>query len=516
MIEQEASYRDLQLERDTARTWLFAYLRSNGAGYFDVLEETFKFRAKTLHRALATGAPSVKLMQVQEALASALGFPRTHALQRSLAEVRVEIGRLGARELDSWLGAHDKRMAPYVGMFQLGTDFEDSSLPLRAPLQQLLSHLSQALAKALALPSALVQDAVASAWAGADSWKSMLTRTPLTSPLTEPILTFSVEGDPASRTSLGHLHMSKAGHWIWDHVLGSDPYASAPQSAAQARQALNHALSVAERYPELYVAWAAAAGAAQDHHKELGLKWSQVIGFVEEGLSLAQSTWPKGFKGTLSWGHLDNRPFLRMLRQKMDLQLQAYGGLRFARRTARKLSRLSPKDSDLVCRAPLVLGLGAAASTQRRLCNAALKQGDPSSLLHVGVAQVFAGNNAAEQQVGVLHFVESILRVPEFGAALLGDPQIRPYRRYHRPVGYGDVMGELTAVFALFGAYPKFEAWVGAVLRDPDLLAHERRLEHLIETRETGPFNWAKWNEDVSVGAARLAPGLLARNPFSS
>lgn len=513
MVEQTTPYPAFRFEQNSATIWLGGCIRSQGESFLERLERLYKVRAKQLHRALSPVASKIKLMQVQEALAAALGFPNTHALQQALSTLRTDLWDLDWTQLNRWLDQNEKtRLAVFALLYRLAGDFDDTSLPLEEGKLQLLTLLAKSLATHLDLPQELMHDTVARAWGAASDWKKLSTRTPLDGPLTEPLLTFSVEGDPTSRKSEGEFRLSQAGHWIWDNVLGSNPDAWTPKTPDEAQKALEKAIDVATRYPELYMAWAAAAGAVEDHHEALGLEWFQVLKMGDYGIAEAESTWPKNFNGKLSWYHGENRPYLNILHQKLHLELNTQYGLRAAQRTARKLLRLRPTDGSIIAKGPLLLGWGASPAVQRQLRAKALKQGDPSALLHAGLCLVLEAADPEARVAGVRHFVEGIFRVPEFGIVLLADPQIRPVRRYERPLGYTDVFDELEVVSARLAVEPELEAWVKAVLQDQELLAHEHRLDQLIGTRETG-LNWPQWHEEVPRIAAQLAPGLLARHP---
>ena len=69
---------------------------------------------------------------------------------------------------------------------------------------------------------------------------------------------------------------------------------------------------------------------------------------MAQGLKQAESLIPRGFKGTISWGVLDNRPYLRMLYEQMELDLEGKYTLQQARRGAQKLLRLNRADKQYV------------------------------------------------------------------------------------------------------------------------------------------------------------------------
>lgn len=342
------------------------------------LEATFKQRAKELQAGLERAGHPTKLMRAQEALARSMGFPTTHALQQALKGLAQVEGLDEGRTLDTPSPRVSAQLAPFVRLYQLDQDFHRSGMPLEDPELDLLAQFVPGLVAALGVPEALMRDVVANSWARAATWDHLTTRSPLDDALGTPLLTFTVDGDPSSRKSEGRFHLSEAGHWIWDNVLGSDEDSRPdPQTPELAREQRDFALELFRRYPDLYVAAGAAASASVDHHQALRMRWTTVLGYLTEGIKAAEACWPKGFKGTLPWGHLDNRPYLRMLHQLLELQLQTRFGWRSARRTARKLMRLNPQDGGMQSWAPILLGLGASPAVRNRLCKKAVRPWAP-------------------------------------------------------------------------------------------------------------------------------------------
>ncbi|MCC5612657.1 hypothetical protein LC612_39695, partial [Nostoc sp. CHAB 5834] len=195
------------------------------------------------------------------------------------------------------------------------------------------------------------------------------------------------------------------------------------------------------------------------------------------------------------------------------LELQTRGGLVRARKTANMLMRLSSEHGPIVGRAPVLIGTNASAEARRRLCNAALSNGDPSSLMHAGLVKVFAEESGKGQEEGARYFIESIFRFPAFGALLLEEPKTRPYQYYSRPIGYEDPLDEVNDIIAFLAVAPKLGEWVGSVLRDKALLATELHLDTLYGTRETG-LNRAQWSDAVEEAAALHAKRLLQVFPY--
>lgn len=187
-------------------------------------------------------------------------------------------------------------------------------------------------------------------------------------------------------------------------------------------------------------------------------------------------------------------------------------GLRRAWRMANKLLRLCPGDNlGVRCGHPVLAALcsGNSSSTQKSI-KRALATGGPSGQLHAGLAQLLLA-----QPGGLENVLQSVLHVPEFGACLTCDAEVRPlHQGYARPRGYEDPWAETIAARAALSTDDRFYAWLTAVLADQELQEEEARLEALEGSQGAGG-NWSTWREQVPVVAKRLALVLQARYPFT-
>lgn len=486
-------------EESIAHDWLIRHLKvGESEALTKDLTDTFKFRSKQLSRVFKASSASakLKLMPVQEALANALGFPRTHALQQALdalAHLAPENYEQGTSQL-----------VPLVILrraFEGSTPLIDSNL---AYLEKLAGHLS----KHLDIPRPDALSAVACAWGGSPDWQSLNNRTPLTAPSGRPLVKFTVEGEPTSRTSCGWFTLTDEGDWLWDNVLGSEE--RAPLAPAEALEAFNTAMHLAKAHPEFIVAWAAASNLMATYPEALNGRWGDAKLILEKGINQANRLMPKGFKGRLEWGDLGNRPYLRSLYQLMRLWLETSHrvSLGFAFKCANKMLRVCPDDNMGVRfkHSLLAAAVSGNSSATKSSIKRALRHEEPSGQLHAGLAMLLLGDNE-----GVRYLLEAVFRVPIFGALLLKDPTIRPFLPFdERPRGYEDPEDEALVAIRVLAEYADLRNQVWLLLSDSQLLEEEARLEQLMGTRATG-LNWKEWGLAVRQAALTLGPVLAQR-----
>lgn len=492
---------------------LYGALLFTRGNALDRLEAVFKDRSKTLHRALQKRRASVGLMQVQEAVASVCGFTNTHALQSTLSNLRDLVKSEVERDHhlgNKWLDQHEGVVRQFGDLFKLGEDLADE-LPLKPGREPLLARMADSVASKLSISAEAVSESVAEAWCGMPSWKSLQERSPLNTPLSEPLVTFGVLGDPASKSSEGIFSFSQAAHWIWDNELVVEERGDKLTGPAEIRLAYIKALEIARKHPEFLVPWINAAGIAEDHSDVLEVDISQVHQLYDEGIKATEALIPAGFKGTLSWYSADNRPYISALGMKRLLLIQTTGGLPKALAYANKLLRLSP-DDNLGARMshPLLVAMvkGDTPALRKSIARA-MKSLSPSSMLHVGMAKLWIGDLD-----GAALFIEAVMRVPHFGQILLKDEKFRPITpKGDQPIGYVDPWQECLTVQRALVEDLNIGRWVKSVLKDRSMLMEERRLETLMGTRKTG-LNWDVWDEEVPKAAKEFSEILLQRYPL--
>lgn len=223
-----------QLSSVGARLFLEINLR-HGPAFVRVLEVSFKDRARTLHKALPEG-DQVRhrpgLMQVQEALAKSLGFTNMHALQRVLNDVASGLADADVSANTHYLNTCSTSLDQLVPLFRLADELKGVTQLDSLRIEE-LARLTELLAVHLAAPLEEVRLAVAQGWAEEPAWDRFQSRTPLDSSRDEPLITFTVEGEPSSSESKGRFRISTSGHWIWDHLLSFDDDTNPFENAAE-------------------------------------------------------------------------------------------------------------------------------------------------------------------------------------------------------------------------------------------------------------------------------------------
>lgn len=316
-----------------------ATLRGSGPRYVDHLEHLFKDRAKGLRRGLDAQGEARKLSEVQEALAKSVGFPNLHGFQQLLGRIRAALpSDINARS--RWVDAHGTDVEALIQLELLGRGLQ-GAVPADPDEIAAAAMHAERVAKHLGIEQNVARDAIAFGWGEEPAWEKLATRSPLTKPVSEPLVTFAVEeGD---RRSQGYFHISDAGHWLWDHVLGST---GRRVEASAARAECERAAVLAIQHPGLFMAWAGAAAALEELDGTNGDDtYGEQRQLMARGIREAESLIPKGFRGTIPWIHQDNRPYLRMLHSQLRLELQGTHTISAARRTAQKLLRLNPTDN---------------------------------------------------------------------------------------------------------------------------------------------------------------------------
>lgn len=495
------------LRQDIAQLQLKSYLQGSGSKYVDHLQAAFKNRAKTLHRALRQVPRSPSLRATQEALSRAMGFPRLHALQELLGSLRDELDGAELAQRIALLDGKGRTLLALTPLQLLQQDFRGATAVAEDDLEA-LARFTGVLARHLLLDLATVRDAIAQGWANEPQWSRLGERTPLNSTLTEPLVTFQVEDHAETGRQVGRFHISEAGHWLWDNVLGGELECSFDDDE-DAWSAFRNARVLAERHPELLVAWSYCSSLLEWHGDVLGGGFPEMLRLLDEGLKHSQRLIPKGFKGTLPWGFQDNRPYLRILYQKMSLCARSRFGLPKALAVARKLLQLNPNDNQSVrCKLPLLLAVcGAADSTTDKAIERAVATGGPSGQVNAGLALLFRG-----QPEGLAHVLEGVLLVPVFGVLLLDDETLRPAKAVrHGPIGYEDPFDEMVVALRVFNDRFPTAQWLREVLSDAELLEEEGRLAELVSTRDGERDRWLKEVPDVARVQAKR---LLQRYPL--
>ena len=504
---------------DGLETFLLGvHLKQSGTAFVSLLEKAFKVRSRQLHQALKAHTQEAGLMRVQEALSRAVGFADTHALQESLKRLHAGLAPLqNHARREKWTSENGPLINQFSSLGLLLRDFTGKT-PLEDSLQERLARWASLLGKHLDLDMQIMLPAVATAWAGESNWNDLQDRNP-TNRDPGPLLSFRVFGDPSSRSSQGEFSLSEEGHWIWDHVLGSE---SAPEEGAdeeQVGEAFETAMELTGKHPDLLVAWTRAAHLAMTQPClfdgfEGGLRVARRL--LEEGLRHAEALMPKGFKGSLT-GTFDDRRYLQASMMLAKCLTESDLDLKKAFVVTKKVRRLSP-DTSIGQAEHCMLHLAVKGRTPAGDKLVAAVSHSALGLIHAAIALLFLRDPA-----GVAPLLEAVVQVPAFGFLLSIDQETGTpdrdlsFLEHRRGISYSDPVEHLSFALALLCGDPSLSIWIRAVLADRTFQVEEARLNRLCEQELTSDRpSLQRWNSAVSARVSAIAPVVLERYPLAA
>lgn len=476
----------------------------------EALERLFKLRAKSLHKAVcAIATASTGLMQVQEAMAKAVGFPSVHALQTVLARYRAAEAQ---GQVDYTTQDTSKRFPELDGLRKLSAAFEQP-LPLTQTELHTLTSTAGHVAHHLSISQAEATSAACTAWAGAPDLQTLQARTPMTHVTQdESIILLLIDGPIDAASSVARFYYTETATWLVQHELGN--YRAYKFETEQEAWDKYHRLcSVIEKYPQLIDAWLAISCLIEDYAADLQMDPEDVLPLLESGIAHIQQLIPRGFKATLPWEQEGNRIFLTALNQLIQTHMRTTG-LEYANQAltwARLMRRLSPliaEQDDYYCL--LYARINGDTPTTRRLIGHTLRKSRPAALMNAGLTKLLFAD-----QMGMVIFVHSILLVPQFAAALRGDEldEHGNSDQRQRPFRYKDPWQQLAAAEMVMANVPAFGEWLSAVLDDPVLLRHQGELDAMLDT-DNPKAVWPQWKEQISSRAPGIADSLLKNHPL--
>ena len=384
----EAAIRDLDLG------FHVFMLRDNPAELAGHLSDRIKLAAEFLAR--ASGAQHSKAL---EAVAQALKFLSWHHLSGQLSRPAEVAGEtLPAAWFDSMSGA----------LHLLSKSDPD----LAVPEVQLLAfeRFGQTLSMLTDAPTQVVLDGVCAPMCVGKSWAEVRTRGPLQA--TSPLYTFVAhKGDETG----GYFDWSPACYQLVEE-LDEEWQGYGDFTKPQQRKARK---------------WVENALAAQPGFLEGGLALAQMqhdAGEAEASATLdrfirqAQAQIPKGYKAQISWGHVGNRFYHRMLWLRLKMHQEA-ANLKAAVRLARKQLKLNPNDN-LCARFVLPLLLladGEYASAKRATNGLAGDEGLTAAAIRAFCEQA-VGNSAAFRR----ELAEALISLPWLRVFLLNQSKSLP------------------------------------------------------------------------------------------
>lgn len=352
------------------------------------LEGRVKMTAKLL--AKASGLSHSRAL---EAVAHALRFASWHHLSKHLSKASQFTEDQPLPE--GWL---DALSAAAV----LTVEAEDD-VALPTSVLDAFESFGLTLSMLTDVPADRVLDGVSAALCGSRTWSEVRQRSPLKT--SEPLYHFYAPEGSDAQTLGGRFGRSPACRQLderldecWD---GFDGF-----TKAQKRQARR---------------WVEATLKAQPGFLDggLALAWMQRDAKEPEALStaahyvrMAEEFIPKGFKGRILWGHLENRMFHRLLWLHMSLNHE-HGHVAAATKTARRLLRLNPNDNLGVryLLPLLLLQQGDSAGAKRSLKAVAAESSRDPAVLRAFVHFAQGEVEAFRAQLARALFTLPILRV---------------------------------------------------------------------------------------------------------
>lgn len=368
------------------------WFRSRPAEQVERLTGRIKLAAKLLSRATGLGHS-----QALDKVSQALRFPAWHHLAAHLA--RAEAWAAGPPPA-GWLNA--LQAAPML------LPAHDDEVALPAGQLQALEQFGAALAMLTDVPLQQVLDEVVARLCGGQQWTEVRQRHPLKA--TRPLYSFLVhpqgaEGDGPEgvfQVSPACAELVEELDEVWQG------YRDFPAvRKRQARRWVDKALAAQPGFLEAGLALASMQHMAKDPAAAVT---------VGHWLKQAEALVPEGFKGTMPWGHIDNRFYHRLLWLQMTMGSE-WDDLPLATRAARKQLRLNPRDN-LGVRAVLpglLLRQGQVDAARRSLKHLASEEGLGASLLRAFV--VFAAGDVRQyrRELALALFTLPWLRVMLLG-----------------------------------------------------------------------------------------------------
>lgn len=368
------------------------WFRSQPAEQAERLTTRIKLAAKLLGRCTGLGHS-----QALDLVSQALRFPGWHHLAAHLA--RAEAGA-GGPPPPGWLDA--LRAAPAL------MPAHDTEVAMPAGQLLALEQFGTALAMLTDAPLQQILDGVVARLCGGQRWAEVRQRHPLQA--TRPLYSFCVHeqgaegGGPEGvfETSPACADLVEELDEVW---LDYRTFTAARKR--EARRWVDKALAAQPGFLEGGLAQATMLHDAKD---------PAAAATVGRWVRHAEGLVPKGFKGTMPWGHLDNRFYHRLLWLQMTIGSE-HGDLVLATRAARKQLRLNPTDNlgvreVLPC---LLLRQGQVDAARRSLKHLRSDEGLGASAIRSFVA--FAGG---DMPLFRRELAEALFTLPWLRAMLLG------------------------------------------------------------------------------------------------
>lgn len=265
--------------------------------------ETFKLRAKSLHRVLSTDHP-VRLMRVQEAIAQALGFANTHDLQEAISSIREIENEHDISNQRRWVEENRQSLSRFLLVYRLkGQNLAHEIDPyVDSPF---LNTLTLNLAHQLGLPAEEVGRALRKAWTGSGPDGQLFGPNPLS---------FGIIDWGAFGGRVGRFDLDAEAALYLNDLLEEDEDIDARALDRPDREMIGrYWLEVTRQHPYFLEAFLRATDFIDDERV--------VCNVLSEGISYAERLIPKGYRGLIPYPEVENRPYIRALERRMRTYL---------------------------------------------------------------------------------------------------------------------------------------------------------------------------------------------------
>jgi len=467
-------------------------LSADAVGVFDA--ETFVVRpdilvaqlmdaAKRHARFLEAEFPRIGHRNMLEIVAKAAGFPNWHAFQTLLDKVAVEYAPPAGGNGET---APSELFEPFVSALPLlvsvGSDIAPTTQEL-AGLTGLVVRLSRHLGDQRKIETVIAK------LNSADTWHDLLARKPEESP--EPLYEFHVHEDGYSRFDWSDACATLVEELddLWQHYEER----SKPDQA----KARRYVASVLKKRPDFLEGWL-----AQGTMEMLEGRDENAGPAFKEGVDRALALIPKGFKGEISWLHLDNRPYHRLLYNYMHWHVRR-GNTAAAIKLARTQLRQNPNDNlgvrfDL----PLFLAIAEEGDAALKAMARIQKDGerdDGHLLLILAICSLLLGDIKG----GQVYFLRAFFDLPALRPLLLTDQLpddfVQGRRLHHGVIPDFDMLWFHYEAARFWRKDIDFDSMFKAMLQDAEVISAECETHARYQKSVDGWADFASKTAEVLV-----------------
>lgn len=469
----------------------------NGALFLvcpDVFVARLSDATKRHARFLEDAFPQVGHRKMLESVAKAAGFPNWHAFHSLLDKVATDYAPpdSGSRKV-----APRSMFEAFVSalplLISIGVDITPTTEQLTG-LTGLIARLSRDLGEQHKVETAIAK------LHGADTWSELLARK--TEDSAAPLYRFHVYEDGSGRFmwSPACTNLVEELDGLWQHY---EERAKSDQAKAR-----SHVATLLKKRPDFLEGWLAQATMEEREGRD------EIAGpLFEQGVDRALTLIPKGFKGEISWGYLDNRPYHRLLYNYMRWQVRQ-GDIAAAIKLARRQLRQNPSDN-LGVRYDLPLFLAIAEERDATLkAMAHIQKKDERTDGHILLILAISMLLLGDIKEGQVFFLRALFDLPALRPFLLTQQlpaDFQGNRRWHHGVIPDfDTLWFHYESARIWREDTAFDLMFRAMLQNADVMRAERESQALYEkTVDSLRFpscqSWADF-------ASQTAVALVERN----